>query len=1031
MMMTKTTFDARPCAAFAKCLDNFRPPENLTVDEWADKYRILPASSAEAGPWRTSRTPYLREPMRAFTDPNVQRIVMVASSQVGKALDIQTPIPTPEGWLTMESLQAGDRVFDENGNPCNVVKVTEIMHGRPCYRLTFSDGSKITADAEHQWRVDDGKEKRILTTREIASTFKTKQGNRYAIGVCGALELPAADLPIKPYTLGVWLGDGHAYSNQFCGHVDDLEIVEGVKADGYRVKIESHDGKIDNYVATIEPRAEHPGECIRGHILKEVGLTRKGLCAECARQHAKRHQRIKRGLTPSDLDPIKYGHGFFSDLKEAGLLKNKHIPAVYLRASKAQRLALLQGLMDTDGTCDKRGRCEIILKSRRLIEDVSEILHSLGIKHNIKAKRVFCTNSPTHAESAAYRISFIAYSDLPVFRLKRKKARQPDRSGVGPCGKPRRITETERRRIVNVEAIDSVPVKCIQVDSASRLYLAGREMIPTHNSELELNIIGYIIAQDPGSILYIQPSEGDAKKFSRQRIAPMIRACKQLRGKVSDVKSRDSGNTILQKMFPGGSLTLTGSNSAPALASMPIRYVLGDERDRWADSAGTEGDPWELAQARQITFYNRKSVEVSTPTIKGSSKIEESFSQGTQERWMHQCPHCGEYNEINFETVAHRVKKEQRGVREVIDVEIDGFACPACGCITPQDVMRKQPAKWVADNPEAYKSGCRSFWLTAFASPWVEWRSIMLDVYRNKDNPEKLKVVYNTKLGKLWEHRDVSQTDEELMSRLEEYPAELPDGVLCLTCGVDTQDDRLEYEVVGWGKNGESWGIKKGYIMGAPDFPATWERLDDVIDRVYKFQNGQALQLGITLVDSGGHFTQTVYEECRKRQVKKVFAIKGRGGEGVPIVNPPKRVAIRDNKRVTCWLYSLGVDAGKAIIYANVQVQTPGPRYCHFPKGHERGYDINFFNGLISERMVRRKTAGGYKWVWEKLPGHRRNEALDCRNYALAGLKIIDPDFDALALRLKKLAEAPAVEVEIEKKPKPPKRKRRELYDEW
>lgn len=573
------------------------------------------------------------------------------------------------------------------------------------------------------------------------------------------------------------------------------------------------------------------------------------------------------------------------------------------------------------------------------------------------------------------------------------------------------------------------PMRAFTDPNVQRIVMVASSQVG--KSELELNIIGYIIAQDPGSILYIQPSEGDAKKFSRQRIAPMIRACKQLRGKVSDVKSRDGGNTILQKMFPGGSLTLTGSNSAPALASMPIRYVIGDERDRWADSAGTEGDPWELAQARQITFYNRKSVEVSTPTIKGSSKIEESYSQGTQERWMHQCPHCGEYSEINFENVKATVTKKMHGTREVIDLHVDGFACPECGCLTPQDVMRKQPAKWVADNPEAYKTGCRSFWLTAFASPWVEWRNILLDVYRNQDNPEKLKVVYNTKLGKLWEHRDVSQTDEELMTRLEEYPAELPDGVLCLTCGVDTQDDRLEYEVVGWGKNGESWGIKKGYIMGAPDFPATWERLDDVIDRAYKFQNGQALQLAITLVDSGGHFTQTVYEECRKRQPKKVFAIKGRGGEGIPIVNPPKRVAIKDNKRITCWLYSLGVDAGKSIIYSNIQVQTPGARYCHFPKGHDRGYDINYFNGLISERMIRRKTAGGYKWVWEKLPGHRRNEALDCRNYALAGVKIIDPDFDALALRLKKLAEAPAVEVKIEPKPKPPKKKRRELFDEW
>lgn len=571
------------------------------------------------------------------------------------------------------------------------------------------------------------------------------------------------------------------------------------------------------------------------------------------------------------------------------------------------------------------------------------------------------------------------------------------------------------------------PMRAFTDPNVQRIVMVASSQVG--KSELELNIIGYIIAQDPGSILYIQPGETDGKKFSRQRIAPMIRACPQLRDKVADVKSRDGGNTILQKMFPGGSLTITGSNSASALSSMPIRYVLGDERDRWADSAGTDGDPWELAQARQTTFYNRKSVEVSTPTIKGSSKIEESYNLGTQERWVHQCPNCGEFNEICFETVKHEHIIKTVNNREQHSVKIIGHVCPDCGHVYSQEEMRKQPAKWQADNPEAYKSGIRSFWLTAFASPWLSWESILLDVYRSEDNPEKLKVVFNTKLGKLWEHRDINQSDEELFGRLEEYEAELPDGVLCLTCGVDTQDDRLEYEVIGWGKNGESWGIKKGYIMGTPDFPATWERLDDVVDRTYTFQNGRGLNISITLVDSGGHFTQTVYEECRKRQPKRVFAIKGRGGEGIPIVSPPKRVAIKNNKRITCWLYSLGVDAGKAVIFSNIQVQTPGPKYCHFPKGDERGYDLNYFNGLISERMVKRRTPSGYKWVWEKLPGHRRNEALDCRNYAYAGLRIIDPDFDALALRLKERTEAPAVATAA--KPKRPARRKKKLFDEW
>ena len=201
-------------------------------------------------------------------------------------------------------------------------------------------------------------------------------------------------------------------------------------------------------------------------------------------------------------------------------------------------------------------------------------------------------------------------------------------------------------------------------------------------SELELNIIGYIIDQDPGSILYVHPTIDDARKFSRLRVAPMIRDSKPLKAKVHDVKAKDSGNTILQKSFPGGMLTLTGSNSASALASTPARYIIGDERDRWATSAGTEGDPWALAEARQATFYNAKAVEVSTPTIKGNSNIETSFYQGTQERWCHRCPECGEYSEIVFDNIHFDPEVKRIRGKKVVEpqerclVELPGLRLP-------------------------------------------------------------------------------------------------------------------------------------------------------------------------------------------------------------------------------------------------------------------------------------------------------------------------------------------------------------------
>lgn len=521
-------------------------------------------------------------------------------------------------------------------------------------------------------------------------------------------------------------------------------------------------------------------------------------------------------------------------------------------------------------------------------------------------------------------------------------------------------------------------------------------------SELELNAIGYIMHQAPGTVMYVQPNLDVTRRFSRQRISPMIRDTKVLRDRVQNVKSRNSGNTILQKSFPGGMLIMTGSESPSALASTPARYIIGDERDRWARSAGSEGDPWELLKARQATYYNAKSIEVSTPTIKGASAIETSFLTGTQERWCHKCPECGEYTNIVWDTIRFKPDVEIINNKKFYKVSDIGFACPHCGVISSEETMRKQPAKWIAENPEAYKRGIRSFWLNAFSSPWKPWEEIILAFLEAKDDPQKLQVVFNTLLGELWEDRGDLMKEDEMLERREDYEAELPEGVLALTCGVDTQDDRLEYEVVGHGFFKETWGIYKGYILGRPDSAEVWRQLDEVLDRVYKFQNGQGLKIGMTFIDSGGHFTQDVYEQCRIRQAKRVFAIKGKGGENIPYISTkPSKVVINGNNKRMAWLYIIGVDAGKTAIMSNLKVETPGASFCHFPRGEERGYDSHYFDGLLSEKLVLSKTKTGNRWVWEKIPGHQRNEPLDCRNYANAAFKVWNPDLDGIFARLK------------------------------
>lgn len=521
-------------------------------------------------------------------------------------------------------------------------------------------------------------------------------------------------------------------------------------------------------------------------------------------------------------------------------------------------------------------------------------------------------------------------------------------------------------------------------------------------TEFELNAIGYIISHAPGSIMYVQPDLGAAREFSTTRIMPMIRDSKILKGKFKATRGRSSNNSILSKMFPGGRLKIVGTENPQSLAGTPARYIIGDERDRWAKSAGREGDPWELLKARQITYYNAKSIEVSTPTIKGASPIESSFYTGTQERWCHRCPECGEYTNIVFDTLRFQPHVEIINHKKTYSVTNVGFCCPHCGCIISEQQIKKQPAKWIAENPDAINKGVRSFWLNAFSSPWANWETIIIKFLEAKDDPSKLQVVFNTQLGELWEDRGDLQSEDEMLSRRETYDADLPDGVLALTCGVDTQDDRLEYEVVGHGFFKETWGIRKGYILGRPDKEETWAQLDEVIDRYWYFKNGQHLKIGITFVDSGGHFTQEVYEQCRIRQAKRVFAIKGKGGENIPYISQkPSKVAINGSSTKKAWLYVLGVDAGKTIIMTNLKVETAGASYCHFPDNEGCGYDSYFFECLLSEKLTLKRTTTGNRWVWEKIPGHNRNEALDCRNYANAAFRVWNPDLNRIFNRLK------------------------------
>ena len=508
-------------------------------------------------------------------------------------------------------------------------------------------------------------------------------------------------------------------------------------------------------------------------------------------------------------------------------------------------------------------------------------------------------------------------------------------------------------------------------------------------SEILNNTLGYYIDYDPAPILFVQPTEDMAKAYSNDRIAPMIRDCPTLTAKVADSKSRDSGNTILHKRFRGGHLTMIGANTPAKLASRPIRVLLMDEVDRFPISAGNEGDPAQLAIKRTTTFWNRKIVMCSTPTIKGVSKIEKEYETSSAEVLNVACPECGEYQPYVWEQLKFEHKSGETKVKNAV------YVCKHCGAIHKENVWKRQPIKWIAQNPHIKNK--RGFHLNELCSPWKRWEEIAEDFLEAKrQGVSMLKVWTNTAMGLPWEEEGEIDINDILLKRRETYNCEVPQNVLVLTCGVDVQDNRLEYEIVGWGKDFQSWGIKYGVLMGDTGKPDVWKMLDDAIFSKYTRVDGLQMEVMTTCIDSGGHHTQEVYKYCKERESRRVWAIKGQGGSGIPFIKRPSR---RNDAGV--WLFIIGVDVGKDTLSSRLKQKFDTDfGYCHFPTETNKGYDEQYFIGLTAEYREVRTVKGRTVINWVKRSSGARNEPFDIRNYNTAAIEILNPNFEMLEKRI-------------------------------
>ena len=381
------------------------------------------------------------------------QVALSTALSSGKALALDTPIPTPSGWSTMGSLSIGDKVFDENGLPCTITNATDVMKNRPCYAVRFCDGTEIIADANHQWAVNEvrlGSRKhrlsKVMTTQEMVDAGKTDKCLRFSIPVSQPLAIAEAELPIDPYVFGVWLGDGCSRASTVTCADQDRQIVDEIRATGTRIN--RHPASLKSHIGVYS---------VGGDRQRGVRAGRKRVWDSATGKH-KREGAAARSM--------------LHDLRDLDVLRNKHIPQIYLRASANQRWALLQGLMDTDGTVDKIGYCTYTTTTPKLRDGVLELIRSLGLKASYTEKE-----AKLYGEShgPCWNIRFTAFQGTPVFRLARKLAR------LRRCPNGN-MAKSKVRRIRAFTPIDSVPVRCIEVDSPKHLYLAGEAMIPTHNS---------------------------------------------------------------------------------------------------------------------------------------------------------------------------------------------------------------------------------------------------------------------------------------------------------------------------------------------------------------------------------------------------------------------------------------------------------------------------------------------------------------------------------------------------------------------
>lgn len=530
---------------------------------------------------------------------------------------------------------------------------------------------------------------------------------------------------------------------------------------------------------------------------------------------------------------------------------------------------------------------------------------------------------------------------------------------------------------------------CLSTTSPVRkvVFMKGAQIGAT---EAGLNWIGYVIGHAPGPMMAVTPTVDMAKRFSRQRLQQMIDDCPQLRDLVAPSRERDSGNTVLSKEFPGGILVIVGSNAPGPLRSMPVRYLFCDEVDGYPLSADKEGDPVNLAVVRTQNFGDSgrgKVFLVSTPTVKGISRIESEFEATDQRRFFVPCVHCGHMQVLKFPSL-----RWEAGRPDTV-----GYVCEACGGVMRNHHKASMLAggEWRATAPAV--PGVVGFHLSSLYSPvgQLSWRMVAEQWEASAVSIEQRQVFVNTKLGETWTDQGEGPDWEKIHAGRAEYRrGTVPAGVLVLTAGADVQKDRIEVSVWGWGRGLTSWLVDHLVIEGDPSTAEAWEPVNALLARDWQHERGAPIKIERLAVDSG-HETAAVYRWARKAGAR-VMVVKGAAGAkagSAPVSVPSAIDGYRDRKRTLRGVRVYGVNTPilKTELYRWLWLErgagVPPDGSVFIP--HD--VDVEWCRQLVAEQLVRWRDRRGYmRTEWRAK--RERNEALDCRVYARAATWVLGMD---------------------------------------